>query len=311
VQEANALGRSIGGMAKGIQMHVARRSSGAEVLLSDLVSGDTDLTCVDCGVPVRFVPEHPKNNCTIYVGRYVGLIRKEHRDTCRFSAHTVLNRLVADANHATGQEMFVRVQGIIEYRLNILDTKLAAARRPFALQDASAGGNERSRVAYVSSGSILSQYLRCATAVARLYARLEGKAEREFRNAVVIRQHEQILPWSKFCYNPEQYALLGRRLAKGPIRHSVAVVFRLTSMTPGNNDRVRLESEDVQFDQGIRIKIRLFALPEIAATMKIGEIYVAVGQVFLGDYGARPGIFPIRMMIEYLAQIAKVMDALA
>jgi hypothetical protein len=294
-------------MAKGVKMREAVVPGVGVTTIDDIPDGTTALTCSGCGVAVRKVPRHTRNAGTVKVDPYLSLVREEHRDDCKFSAAVALRRVVAQSNAATGTEIFVPSHDGFEYRLHILDERLTAAAR--RVQDTTVDPErEAVRNEYQRSERSLTPYLRTATAVARLYARLETDAERWFAAHISVRQRDMNVVWTEFCYDETRLNVLARRLRRargGTLPHSVAVVFRLRRVVERDGGDLRVDSDQVRFDDDTEAVVQLYATTVLKHVLAVGRLYVAVGRVFAGKFTSSKNV-AVRMMVPFPQQIAAV-----
>jgi hypothetical protein len=167
--------------------------------------------------------------------------------------------------------------------------------------------SEALRAEYEQTAQELTPYLRSATAIARLYARLDDDTDRWFRDAVVIRQRDAVFSWTDFCYDESRLNVLVRRLNKSPkkrLGHTVACVFTAHSVTKLDSGRVRVSSTKIRFDDKTKASLSLYVAGELADRMRMNKEYVAVGQPFLGGYNEGNDV-AVRMM-NFRQQVGEV-----
>ena len=277
------------------------------VSIRDIPDGTQGLKCAGCDARVRKVGDHKRNSGTITVRAYLGLIKGDHCDGCRYRAQDALKNVVATSNAATGEEIFAARGDAFEYRLHVMEERLRigdAAHKAHTDDPAS----QALRAEYEQTAQELTPYLRSATAIARLYARLDDDMDPWFRVAVVIRQRDGIFSWTDFCYDESRLNVLVRALNKSPkkrLGHTVACVFTAHSVTTLDSGRVRVSSTKIRFDDKTKASLSLYVAGELANRVRMNKEYVAVGQPFLGGYSEGNDV-AVRMMINFRQQVAEV-----
>ena len=250
-------------------------------------AGLKDLRCNSCHARVRFCPDHLKNSGKVEVHAYFGLSSgSTHVDGCRYTVTRAVQILAAESNAATGHEVFVQDGATHRYRLNLVTVALGEANDLHKTAVSSGESAVAVRYAHRADIARLDPYIQTATAVARLYQRVEEENDREhLRNAITIVNDQIIVPWREFCYDEDQWRHLYDRLSRGRITHPVAIVGTFGDVVrSGNALSARRRTEPHQY-RGRRIRIAIYALDgRLLKRARSGRKVVVVGQPWANKF---------------------------
>jgi hypothetical protein len=285
------------------------------------LAGRTDLKeleCVDCGAHIRHTNGYLKATSKKYVHAYLGLWPgDDHVATCPNTMRAQMNLIVAKSKAATGDEVLADDGGATVFRLHVLTERMeAASAANTAAANANPGPNG-TRTQYDRTSDELENYLNTATAIARLYARLQDAQDANaFKARLRIQHRNRTLHWNDFFYEPERYAMLVKRLAdkKRRLTHPIALVVDAQwfgdytpKNGPANSGRVLNGTLYPPRGPG-RVQAQAYA-PDPAALQRArrGMPHIIVGLPFLGPFKTGSDI-GLRVMVHFPAQIAVVIE---